>query len=78
MRRFSLEIAGVVLAFTLAGCGESKPEPTVEYKGTNPAGIDKLLDNMSQNVKNKVATTKQKETKPGAKKPAETNPVDKK
>ncbi|MFI5454131.1 MAG: hypothetical protein ACHRXM_01640 [Isosphaerales bacterium] len=77
MRRLSLEIAGVVLAFTLAGCGESQPESgPVQYKAPNPAGIDKQLDIMSQNAKNKVTTTKPKETKAGEKKPADTPPAE--
>jgi len=73
MRRLSFQIAGVVLAFTLTGCGETQQEAgPVQFKAPNPAGVDKLSDIMSQNVKNKVATTKPKETKPAEKKPAET------
>jgi hypothetical protein len=79
MRRLSLEIAGVILAFTLAGCGESQPESgPVQYKAPNPAGIDQQLDVMSKNAKNKVGLTKPKETKQPESKPAETTPADKK
>ena len=38
MRRSCLGIAGVVLAFTFAGCGESEPEGPIQFKGTNSAG----------------------------------------
>jgi len=77
MRRLSLEIAGVVLALTLAGCGDSEKEAgSVPFKASNPAGLEKQLDIMSQNAKNKVATTKPKETKPPEKKPDETKPAE--
>jgi len=79
-----LGIAGVVLAFTLAGCGgESEPEGPIQYKGTNTPDIDKQLDIMAKNAKDKVYTTKQPESKPpdkkaGEKKPADATPADKK
>jgi hypothetical protein len=78
MRRFCSGIAGVVLAFTLTGCGESEPEGPIQYKGTNSAQIDKQLEIMSKNQKNKVFTAKQPESKPADKKPAETKPADQK
>jgi len=79
MRRFCSGIAGVILAFTLAGCGESaEPEGPVQFKGTNPPGLDKQLDVMSENMKNKAYTKKQTETKPPDKKSAEPKPADKK
>jgi hypothetical protein len=77
MRRFCSGIAGVVVAFTLAGCGESEPEGPVQFKATNPAGLDKQLDIMSENQKNKAFTKKQTETKPPDQKPAEPKPADK-
>jgi outer membrane PBP1 activator LpoA protein len=66
MRRICWVIAGVVLAFTLAGCGESAPEAgPVDYKGTNSAAIDSLRKQMSENMANKNHLKKtQPETKP--------------
>jgi hypothetical protein len=81
MRRSCLGIAGVVLALTFTGCGESEPEGgPIQYKGTNSAEIDKQLDVMAKNQKNKVFTTKQAEPKPAENKPAATTtkPADKK
>jgi len=77
MRRFCSGIAGVVLAFTLAGCGESEPEGPVQFKATNPAGLDKQLDVMSDIQKNKTYLKKQTDTKPPDKKSAEPKPADK-
>jgi hypothetical protein len=75
MRRSCLGIAGVVLALTFTGCGETEPEGPIQYKGTNSAEIDKQLDIMSQNQKNKAFTTKQAEAKPTEKVPAATKPA---
>jgi len=75
MRRFCSGIAGVVLAATLAGCSESEPEGPVQFKGTNPPGLDKQLDIMSDIQKNKVYSKKQTDTKPADKKPAEPKPA---
>ena len=58
MRRSCLGIAGVVLAFALAGCGEPAEEGPDPYKGTEFPAIEQLSDNMTKNVKNKSATTK--------------------
>jgi predicted small lipoprotein YifL len=74
MRRFCSGIAGVVLAFTLAGCGESPPETPVANKGADIDAINKLRDNMSANAKNKKTWEKPKEDKPADKKPAEKKP----
>ena len=49
MRRISSLIAGVVTAFTLAGCSETPPETgTVQFKGTQNPAIDALRENMSK------------------------------
>lgn len=77
MRRFFAGITGVMLAFTVAGCGDSEPAGPVPFKGTNPPGLDQQLDIMSNNMKNK-AFTKPQETKPAEKKPADTKPAPKK
>ena len=51
MRRVCSLIAGVVTAFTLAGCGETPPETgTVQFKGTQSPAIDALRENMSKNA----------------------------
>jgi predicted small lipoprotein YifL len=73
MRRVCSGIAGVVLAFTLAGCGESPPETPVANKGADIDAINKLRDNMSANAKNKKAWERPKEEKP-ADKPAVKKP----
>jgi hypothetical protein len=50
MRRVCNLIAGVVTAFTLAGCSDAPPETgTVQFKGTQSPAIDALRDNMSKN-----------------------------
>jgi len=54
MRRICWVIAGVVLAFSFAGCSETAPEGgTVDYKGSNSAAIDALRKQMSDNMTNK-------------------------
>ena len=60
MRRICNLIAGVVMAFTLAGCGESPPETgtTVPFKGTQSPAIDALRENMSKNAAGGKSTTK--------------------
>jgi hypothetical protein len=68
MRRICLGIAGSVLAVSLAGCGEPTEEGPVSYKGTTSPAIEKLRDNMGENMKNKAATTKGAEDKSAAKK----------
>jgi hypothetical protein len=67
MRRSCLGIAGALLAFSLAGCGESSEEGPITYKGTDSPAIQQLRDDMAKNAKNKTATTKGAEPKPDAK-----------
>jgi hypothetical protein len=67
MRRSRLGIAGVLLASALAGCGETKEEGPVPYKGTDSPAIQELSKQMQENVKNKSITTGGSE-KPAAKK----------
>jgi hypothetical protein len=51
MRRVCTLIAGVVTAFTLAGCSETPPETgTVPFKGTQNPAIETLRENMSKNA----------------------------
>jgi len=78
-------IAGVLLAFTLTGCGETVDEGPVAYKGTKDASIDALRDQMSKQVKNPdykkkpaAETTKPADAKPADTKPADTKPAEKK
>jgi hypothetical protein len=78
MRRFCMGIAGVILAFTLTGCGETVDEGPVGFKGTNSPAIDALRDNMSKSVKSGEYTkkppaepTKPTEAEPGDAKSAE-------
>jgi len=83
MCRFCSGIAGVILAFTVAGCGESAPEGPLPSKAVDPAAIDKQLEIMSQNQKKPVFTKKPVDTKPADKAPADkapaaTKPEDKK
>jgi hypothetical protein len=55
MRRTCSGIAGVVLACTLAGCGESQPESgTKPFQGTSNPAIEQQLENMSKNMQNKA------------------------
>ena len=77
MRRLCLGLAGGLLAASLAGCGETNEEGPISYKGTNSPAIEKLRDNMSENAKNKSATTKGVEDKSTAKKDKDKD-VDKK
>ena len=78
MRSFCMGIAGVILAFTLTGCGETVDEGPVGFKGTTSPAIDALRDNMSKTVKAgdhkkapPVENNKAAEAKPGDSKPAE-------
>ena len=70
MRRSCLGIAGVLLASALAGCGETKEEGPVPYKGTDSSAIQEQLKLTSENMKNKAITSKGEE-KPAAKKEAD-------
>jgi hypothetical protein len=75
MRQVRWVVGGVVvMAFTLAGCGESPPESgPVEYKATNSPEIEALTKRMSENAKGMPNTKKQGPAgKPGAAKPSET------
>ena len=81
MRSFCMGIGGVILAFTLTGCGETVDEGPVEFKGTSSAAIDALKENMSKNLKARdytkkpAAETKTAETKSAEAKPADTKPA---
>jgi hypothetical protein len=72
MRQIRWVIGGVVLAFTLAGCGESPPESgPVEYRATNSPEIEAFAKRMSENAKGKGAMKKpEAPSKPGETKPA--------
>lgn len=72
MHRFCSGIAGVVLAFTLAGCGDSTPDGPGEFKATNSEAIMKLRENMSANAKGQKYLEKPTE------KPADTKSAEKK
>jgi hypothetical protein len=51
MRGVCSLIAGVVTAFTLAGCGETPPETgTIQFKPTQNPAIDGLRESMSKNA----------------------------
>ena len=55
MRQVRWVVGGVVLAFTIAGCGESPPESgPVEFKATNSPEIEAFAKRMSENAKGKV------------------------
>jgi hypothetical protein len=73
MRRFCSGIAGVVLAFTIIGCGDSAPEGPLPTQSVSPDLIDKQLKIMSDNQKNRVFEKKQVDTQPAAA-PAATKP----
>jgi hypothetical protein len=73
MRRFCSGIAGVVLAFTLAGCGETTTEGPLESKPMDTDAINKLRENMSANAKGGKYKERPTETKP-----ADTKSTDKK
>ena len=71
MRRSCLGIAGVLLASALAGCGETKEEGPIAYKGTETSpAIQELIERQNANMKNKSATSKGEE-KPAPKKDAD-------
>ena len=66
MRRSCLGIAGGVLAFSLAGCGETTEEgPDQLTRGPIPRRSRQLRDDMAENAKNKSAATKGVEDKVG-------------
>jgi hypothetical protein len=77
MRQVRCVVGGVVMAFTLAGCGESPPESgPVEFKATNSPEIDAFAKRMAENAKNKGLTKKpDAATKPSEAKPGETKPT---
>jgi hypothetical protein len=67
-------VGGVVLAFTIAGCGDSPPEEgTVNFKGSNSPEIEALTKRMSDNAKGKVGMKRPVEaaSKPGTDSKAE-------
>lgn len=71
MRQVRWVFGGVVLAFTLAACGESPPESgTVEYKATTSPEIEAFTKRMSENAKGKAAKKPEAVSKPGETKPA--------
>jgi hypothetical protein len=75
MRRSCLGIAGVLLASALAGCGETKEEGPISYKGTETSpAIKQLIENQNNNVKAKPTTPKPEE-KPAPKRDAEKKPA---
>jgi hypothetical protein len=81
MRRFCMGIAGVILAFTLTGCGETVDEGPKGFKATNDPSIDALRDQMSKQVKTQDYKKKPaaEPTKPADAKPADTSkPAEKK
>jgi hypothetical protein len=87
MRPTCFGIAGLVLALSLAGCGETVDEGPVTYKGTNTPEIQQALKQTSENAKNnKVSATKpsddksagKKDSKEAEKKPAADTATDKK
>ena len=51
MCRFWLRIAGVVLAFSLAGCSDEPEDGSTPYKGSETEAIKKLKDQMSESLK---------------------------
>jgi hypothetical protein len=73
MRSFCMGIAGVLLAFTLTGCGETVDEGPHEFKGTKDPSIDALRENMSKTVK---AGDHTKRPPPETTKPADTKSTD--
>jgi hypothetical protein len=67
-------VGGVVLAFTLAGCGESPPEAgPIPFKASNSPEIEALTKRMSENAKGKVGMKRPVEaaSKPGTDSKAE-------
>jgi len=85
MRSF-MGIAGVVLTFTLTGCGETVDEGPKEFKGTPISpGVEKLLENQGKSVKSgdhkkvpHAETTKPADAKPADAKPADSKSAEKK
>jgi hypothetical protein len=75
MRRSCLGTAGALLAFAFAGCGDTKDDTPITYKGTDSPAIQQLRDGMAQNVKNKSITSKGEE-KPAGKDKAKEPPKD--
>ena len=75
MRRLCLGIAGIGLAVSFGGCGESSEEGPIAYKGTNSPAIQKQLELQSQNMKNKSITNPKVEEKPAGKKVADKKPA---
>jgi hypothetical protein len=73
MRQVRWVAGGVVLAFTLAGCGESPPESgPMEYKSSNSPEIEAFAKRLSENAKGGKGAMKKPEaaSKPGETKPA--------
>jgi hypothetical protein len=71
-------IAGVILAFTLTGCGETVDEGPKGFKATTDPSIDALRDQMSRQMKTQDYKKKPaaEPTKPADAKPADTKPAD--
>jgi hypothetical protein len=72
MRQVRWVVGGIVLAFAIAGCGETTPEGgQVEFKPTNSPEIEALTKRMSDNVKAKAGMKRPIEApiKPGEAKP---------
>jgi hypothetical protein len=74
MYRFCSGMAGVLLAFTVAGCNDSAPETPLPVQPVNTDAIDKTLDVMKKNAQNKVFQKPQAETTPAETAPAAANP----
>jgi hypothetical protein len=71
MRQVRWVVGGVILAVTLAGCGESPPESgTVEFKATNSPEIEALTKRMSENAKGKTSRKPEAASKPSESKAA--------
>jgi hypothetical protein len=74
MRRF-MGIAGVLLTFTLTGCGETVDEGPKEFKSTpSSPGLEKLLENQGKSVK---SGDHKKVPPPETTKPADAKAADK-
>jgi hypothetical protein len=81
MRRFCMGIAGVILAFTLTGCGDTVDEGPKGFKATTDPSIEALRDQMSKQAKGQDYKKKPaaESTKPADVKAAETTkPAEKK
>jgi hypothetical protein len=75
MRQVRWVVGGVVLAFTLVGCGDSPPETgPVPFKATSSPEIEALTKRMSENAAKGKGFMKRPEaaSKPGDAKPADT------